>query len=165
MITLYNAISSDGFIARKDGSEDFIPDEVWKDFIDLCKKYDTVVMGRKTYETIQAYPKEHIQEFENLKIEKIIITRNKTFLSKSDYIITHTLKDAFATGNNILLTSGSTLNTSALKEGLIDKVIFNVLPEKIGEGIKVFEIEANLILISEKNTEGGRKWREYNVKI
>ena len=38
MITLYNVISADGYITERDGSEDFIPDSVFDDFIDLCKE-------------------------------------------------------------------------------------------------------------------------------
>ena len=38
MLTLYNVISSDGFIARNDDSEDFILDNLWKNFdiINTC---------------------------------------------------------------------------------------------------------------------------------
>ena len=50
MVTLYNVVSSDGYIAREDGSEDFIPDELWPLTLEVFKKFDVLVMGRKPYE-------------------------------------------------------------------------------------------------------------------
>ena len=164
MITLYNVISADGFIARKDGSEDFIPEGLWGEFLDLCKGYDTIVMGRKTYEAIQEYPRDHIEEFEKLDIKKVIVTKDNNFLVKPHYIISHSPEEALIIGKNTLLTSGPTLNTYFLEKGLIDKVILNVLPEKIGEGIRLFNIEPKLALVFEKEISVGRKWQEYKVE-
>lgn len=163
MVTSYNVISSDGFIATPDGSEDFIPDEVWDDFMDVCRNYDTVVMGRKTYETIQAYPIYMVKDFEDLNIKKIIVTSNDKFIPKYGYLIAHSPKDAFLEGQHILLTSGPTLNSSALSEGLIDTVILNILPEKIGSGIKVFDTNPRLTLLSTVNKPGNRKLCTYSI--
>ena len=44
MVTIYNVISSDGFIVRKDGSESFIPDELWPLTLEIFKKFDVLVM-------------------------------------------------------------------------------------------------------------------------
>ncbi len=163
MVTLYNVISSDGFIARLDGSEDFIPDEVWNDLLDICKNYDTVVVGRKTYETILAYPQAMIKKFEDLKIQKIVVTNDNNFTAKPGYIITHSPKEAFSIGQNILLTSGPTLNSSALSEGLIDKVILNTLPDKINVGIKVFNNDPKLIPLSSIDKPNNRKLCFYSI--
>lgn len=163
MVTSYNVISSDGFIARPDGSEDFIPDEVWDDFLDICRNYDTVVIGRKTYETIQGYPKEMVKDFEDLNIKKIIVTSNDKFIPKYGYLVANSPKDALLEGQDILLTSGPSLNSSALSEGLIDKVILNILPEKIGFGIKVFDTNPKLTLLSAVNKTGNRKLCTYSI--
>lgn len=48
MVTIFNIISADGYIARENGEEDFIPDELWFEFLKLCKNYDAFIMGRKT---------------------------------------------------------------------------------------------------------------------
>lgn len=164
MVTLYNVTSKDGYIARLDGSEDFIPDELWNDFIDMCKKNDTVVIGRKTYQTIQNYSEQMIKKFEDLNIKRVVVTRDINFTVKPSYIITHSPKEAFTLGRNILLSSGPTLNTSVLELGLIDKVILNILPLEIGSGIKVFNTEVNLVPISEKDVVDGKKLCEYLIK-
>jgi dihydrofolate reductase len=55
-VTLYIAASLDGFIARTDGSLDWlpVPDEGEEDYgyEAFFKTVDTVVMGRKTYEQV-----------------------------------------------------------------------------------------------------------------
>ena len=79
MLTLYNVISSDGFIAAKDGGEDFIPDEVWGDFLELCAKYDALILGKNAYAAIQSFGKELVEPFEKLSIKKIVVTRDKNF--------------------------------------------------------------------------------------
>lgn len=163
MLTLYNAVSEDGFIASKDGAEEFIPDEVWGDFLSLCKMYDSLMMGRKTYETIQAYPEEMIKEFESLNIKKIVVTSNNKYNVKPGYLIVGSPKDALPLGINILLSSGPTLNESVLSQGLVDTVIKNIIPEKIGDGIKQFEKQPNLFLESEEDMGGGRKLCTYKV--
>ncbi|MFA6094724.1 MAG: dihydrofolate reductase family protein [Candidatus Paceibacterota bacterium] len=164
MLTTYNVVSQDGYIARKDGSEDFIPDELWGDFLAVCKKYGVVVMGRITYETIQAYPTEMVENFESSDIKKVVITKNSQFVPKPGYFALHSLEEVLSLGDNILLSSGPSLNTHALEQGLIDKVIQNVLPEKIGGGIKVFNGETCLELVSEECKADGRLLRTFDVQ-
>ena len=102
MVTLYNIISSDGFIASKDGSEHFILDELWQNFLNLCKEYDALVIGRKTYDAIQGYGKELLDPFEKLPIQKIIVTHDRKFRPKASYIVAHSPKDAVSLRENIL---------------------------------------------------------------
>ncbi len=139
MLTLYNVISPDGFIAAKDGNEDFIPDEVWSDFLELCAKYDGVIIGKNTYRTIQSFGKDLVEPFEKLSIPKVIVTRDKNFKPKKGYAVMNSLREAAALHPNMLLSSGPKLNTAFLKEKLIDRVILNKLPVKIGDGIPQFE--------------------------
>ena len=163
MVTLYNVVSADGYIARKNGDEDFIPDELWADFISLCKRNDILVIGRKTYEAIQNYPEKLIKQLEELEIKRVVVTTELNFKIKPAYIIARSPKEAFGLGENILLSSGSSLNTSSLEQGLIDNIILNILPEKIYEGVRQFNIEPKLSFVSEKIIEDGRKWCEYNI--
>lgn len=51
-----------------------------------------------------------------------------------------------------------------LRAGLVDRIVFNVLPESIGNGQKVFEDEPELALVSEKKMGSGRVWRVYEMK-
>jgi dihydrofolate reductase len=163
MVTLYNAISQDGYISRKDGGEDFIPDELWLEFLDLCKQYDVLMIGRKTYETIQNYPEETIKELEGLDTKIVVATRNAMFTAKQKYIVVHSPQEALVMGSNILVTSGPDFNTSLLEQGLVDMVILNVIPEIIGQGIEQFRTRPSLTLLSEDKLNGGRKRLVYKV--
>ena len=151
MVTLYNVISEDGYIARKDGSEDFIPDELWPTTLDIFKKFDVLVMGRKTYETIQNYDKKSLELFEKLSIKKVVVTHDKNFQPNSGYITVNTPEDALKINPNTLVSSGPTLNNYLLEKKLINTIIFHQLPISIKAGILPFntEIKKSLILVSE----------------
>jgi dihydrofolate reductase len=163
MVTLYNVVSADGFVARVDGDEDFIPDELWNDFIALCRQHDVVVMGRKTYEAIQEYPPELVAEFERLPTKRVVISRNLALTPKSGYAITRSLGEAVRVGERVLISSGPTINDLAVREGLVDRVIWQVLPVKIGSGLRAFNVESNLKLLSKEDRPGGLKWRVYKA--
>ena len=60
-IILYIATSLDGYIARENGSVDWLPEHAESGYDEFYKTVDTVLMGRKTYEqilTFGAYPYE-----------------------------------------------------------------------------------------------------------
>ncbi len=151
MITCYNVISSDGYITRKDGSEDFIPDQLWSKTLDVFKRFDVLVVGRKTYDAIQNYDKEPLDLLEKLDIKKVVVTRNKNFQPKLGYIVVYTPEDVLHIGENILVLSGPTLNNYFLEKKLVDNIIFHQLPVSIGDGIRPFntEIKKRFILVSE----------------
>ena len=164
MVTLYNVISSDGFIARKDGGEDFIPDNLWPNFLNLCREYGALIMGRKTHDTIQNYDKELLQPFEELPIRKIVISGKRGFLPKKEYIVAYSPKDALALAPDALVSSGPTLNNFLLKNGMVKKIILHQIPVSIGEGIKPFDTNGiSLIPIGETAKLEGVRVYEYSV--
>lgn len=165
MVTLYNVISEDGYIATKDGSEHFIPDALWPTTLKLIGKYDVLVMGRKTYEAIQQYPPELLEPFEKLPIKKVVVTTNMDFHPCFGYMVSHSPQDTLAFGKNVLVSSGLTLNDAFLKCRLADKVIFHKIPIKIDEGMRPFEVgfEKTLILESETELDGGIKELTYRI--
>lgn len=154
MITLYNVVSADGYIARKDGSEDFIPDSYWPYTLGVLKQYDCIVIGRKTYDTIQQYEKELRDSFDALPIRKIVITTRQDFSPKQGYEVAHTPEEIVQTNLNTVVTSGPTLNQYLLDKNLVDKIIYHEVPVAIGEGIKPYyntaSVEAVKLAIAQK---------------
>ena len=138
MFTLFNVVSSDGFIARIDGSEDFIPDDVWPIFLELCTAYGTIIMGRKTYEAIQSYGKELRQPFDNLPVTKIVISNNRNLPLKKGYTLALSPQEAFAQAPNSLVSSGPGLNNQLLEDKLVEKIIIYQVPVSIKEGLAPF---------------------------
>jgi dihydrofolate reductase len=167
MVTLYNVISLDGFIADENGNEDFIPDEVWNDFLELCNIHDTLIIGKDTYAAIQSFGKELVEPFENTDIRKVIVTRDESFIPKATYEKVHSIDDSLKMGSNFLLSSGPSLNTAFLKEKLIDRIILNRLPTPLSKGIPQFETNTHPLLIPlpepTKETRDGRKFELYEV--
>lgn len=178
MITMYNVVSADGFISKLDRSEDFIPDEMWEEFLSLCQEYGSVIMGRKTYDAVQKYDSSLVMKFEALHIKRVVVSRDANFEPKNGYVVARSPKEAYMKATEaltkmnkrgekeVLLCSGPTLNTSILKEGMIDTVILEKLPVRLGDGLKPFdedEVKSELKLISKEDKGGGRERCIYSV--
>jgi dihydrofolate reductase len=139
MITLYNVVSADGFIAREDGSEDFIPDALWPETLKIMSAFDAVVMGRKTYAAMQQYDPSLLQPFEDLPIRKVVISRNPNLSLKPGYETIDSVDGIPALGHNVLVSSGPSLNNFLLNKGLVDKILRYELTQSIGKGIKAYD--------------------------
>ncbi len=141
MVTLYNVTSSDGFIARIDGSEDFIPDDLklWQKFIDLCLKYKILILGRKSYESIQGYDYTLKNSLELLPIKKIVVSRNKSFQLKDGYTLVNSIEEAIKQAPDALVSGGPNLNNYLLEHNFVKRIIQYKLPISIGDGIKPFD--------------------------
>lgn len=164
MVTIYNAVSADGFIAHKNGSEDFIPDDVWEDFLEMLGAHDVIVMGRKTYEAVQAYPAVMIHSFESIPMKRMVMSQEKDFVPKKGYSVMSSLSALSASGKSVLITSGPGLNTAALQAGIIDRIMLNVVPVTIGDGVPVFNAKPVLILLSTEDRPNGRKLCTYRIE-
>jgi len=165
MITLlYNVVSANGYIIERNGGEEFISDEIWKVFIELCKNYSVLVMGRKTYEALQKYDERLLNQLEELPIKKIVVSQNSDFQAKTGYFTLRSPED-LPFDEKILLSSGPSLNTACLKLGLIENVLLNVLPQTISGHLKVFEegMTPTLNLVHEEKYPDGRKLIFYQV--
>lgn len=167
MLTSYNVISADGFIAAADGSEDFIPDALWEDFLELLPEYDTLIIGRSTYTAIQSFGEALIHPFETTPIQKVVVTRDAAFPLKEGYVMAGSPCEALALGTNILLSSGPSLNTAFLKEGLIDQVLTIEIPVRLVSGIPRFAAgyAPELAPLPERSrqTRGGRFLQAFTV--
>ncbi len=164
MVTLYNVVSSDWFIADKDGEEDFIPDELWQKTLEVFSRFDTLVMGRKTYEALQAYPAALLQPFENLNIRKVVVSEHHEQL-KNGYVLCSSPEEAIRLGSNTIVSSGPTLNNYLLEHRLVNMVILHEIPIALNEGVPVFDASFKdmLVLESESDT-GGAKELVYRIR-
>lgn len=139
-IILYIAMSLDGFIAKKDGSIDWldtfnnsIEDMGYDTFI---KKINIVIMGNKTYEQILSfdcdypYKKQNGYVFSNKKTGK---DKNITFVSWNIKKIIDKLE------GNIWLVGGANLINQFIDYNLIDEFIIFTMPILLGDGIKLFD--------------------------
>jgi len=163
------AISLNGYIAKENGSEDFLSHENWEKFCDLAKEYGNFVVGRKTYEAVKNWNEGF--GFDDLKgIEKVIISENQNYKLDNGYTLALSPEDALLKLKNfdsILVTGGSTINTAFVKSNLLDEIILNLEPTIIGKGIPLFakyDFDKKLELVSSEQSESGILTVKYKVK-
>lgn len=135
-LKLFIAVSLDGYIARKDGSIDWLFTDADYGYKEFYSSVDTVLVGRKTYEQTLAFD-------ENFFSGKpcYVFTRKAigkagpvTFVSGDIAEFTKGLKDG--PGADIWLVGGS--ETIAALKHLIDGFIISIHPRILGAGIPLF---------------------------
>ncbi len=130
------AVSLDGFIAGPNGEYDWIVPDPAVDFRALYKEFDTVVMGRKTYEVITAQGGHGAMP--GLKV--VVFSRTRP---PAEYPGVSILRDPAKVvealkrekGRDIWLFGGGELFRSLLDAGLVDTVEVAVNPVLLGSGI------------------------------
>jgi|SRR3989344_421407 len=142
-VILTMAISANGIIATKEGSEDFLSHDNWIQFVNLANKIGCFIYGRKTYEAVIKWEGNYLRELS--KVRKVIISRSPIKLQEGFTIANspeEALKELEAEGfDEVIVAGGATINSEFAKRGLIDEVIFDVNPSILGEGIPVFAPE------------------------
>ena len=138
-VVLGLGISLDGYIARLDGSVDFL--FMPKDYSmgPFFKTIDTAVLGRKTYD-------------DGLKMGGSFIGKTKYYVfsntqppgERNNVTFTNASPSSVIAeirkkpGKNIWLMGGGVLIRDFLKEDLVDELYLGVVPTLIGEGIPLF---------------------------
>lgn len=145
-IKLYIACSLDGYIAREDGSIDWLTEyennsETDYGYSEFYSSIGTVLMGRKTYEQVLGFgdwpygeKKAYVltRQTEPLRREK-----NVEFVSGDVGEFVRQLKED--TDEDIWLVGGSQLIKVFLEEGLVEDLIVFVVPIILGSGISLFD--------------------------
>lgn len=141
-VTFGCANSLDNFIAREDGGIDWL---MWNDQVSeimkqLWKTIDTVVYGRKTYETtlkmgMGGGPSGGLKSY---VCSRTLSSASDGFeLARGDAAeFLRRLKSA--PGKDICIMSGGVLAASLFEAGLIDEVGVNIHPVLLGSGIPLF---------------------------
>lgn len=144
-IIVYIATSADGFIARLDGSVDWLDRPQTAGDYGMAAFYrsiDTILWGRKTYEVALEFQKQGIPGAEfDPKVKNYAFSRKppKRPAPGVEFVtepIAAFAKRLRATpGKNIWMMGGAGLIGSFLDANEIDEFIIHVIPTFIGEGI------------------------------
>jgi len=152
-VTIHMAASLDGFIARKEGSVDWL--ETSDEFAGgktmdpelvgaFLKGIDCYVMGSRTYETALGFeakglgwPYGHTPTIV-LTRRELPRTRDTVELYSGDLaqLVNGRLRPAF---RSIWFVGGGMVAAQCLRLGLADEVRYSILPILIGEGIPFFD--------------------------
>ena len=134
-------ISIDGYIARPDGSIDFLFMPKDYSMAPFFKRIDVAIMGRKTYEVAkkmggaQGELKTYVMSQSLPAGER----EGMTFTAASPRELVSELRKQ--PGKDIWLMGGGELARAFLLEDLVDQLYLGVVPVLIGEGVPAFPIE------------------------
>ncbi|HEX6045409.1 MAG TPA: dihydrofolate reductase family protein [Pyrinomonadaceae bacterium] len=180
-VTIHMAASLDGFIARKDGSVDWMEtsDEfIGGDSLDpehieaFLKTIDCYVMGSRTYETAVgfetkglgwAYGDKPTFVLTSRKLPKI---RDTVEFYSGDLaeFVDEKLRPAFG---SIWFVGGGAVSGECLRRGLADEIRYSIVPILIGDGISFFEklgTDVPLHLVEIKAYKSGVVELRYDVR-
>jgi len=145
-IIVYIAISADGFIARPDGSVDWLDRPRPKGNYGMgkfLKSIDTVLWGRKTCDMAVDFQKKGVPGTAfDTRVKNYVFTRSlpQTPAPAGVEFVSEPIQ-AFATrlrkkkGKDIWMMGGAGIIASFLDQGEIDEFMIHVIPKFIGEGI------------------------------
>ena len=171
-ICYHVAVTLDGFIARPDGSTEGFPEDGdhVEDYTSALADYDTVIMGRNTYEFGYAFglkPGERAYpHMEHWIFSKSIDVTPKDGVNVVRKYCLETIDELRAMeGSDIYLCGGSVLAGWLLSEGKIDRMILKLNPVTFGEGLPLFSGQTSHLekfdLLSTKPYENGVILNEY----
>ncbi len=174
---VYSLTSSlDNFIARADGAYDWIlmDDEIMSEFPKLFASFDTVLMGRKTYDVTLTQSPEAGQEASGfMGMKTYVFSRtlqessnaSVSVVSGNAAAFVRSLKDE--SGKDIWLMGGGALAASLLQERLVDEISLAIQPVLLGSGIPLFPdlgLQLDLQLLETKTYKNGIVSLKYSVK-
>ena len=134
-------ISLDGYIARPDGSVDFLFMPKDYSMAPFFKRCDTAVLGRKTYE---AGLKMSGGKMSGYGMKCYIFSKTLGQVGHKDFAAVKEAPKPFIEalrkrkGKDIWLMGGGELARTFLREDLVDELYLGVVPTLIGEGIPAF---------------------------
>jgi dihydrofolate reductase len=139
-IVLGLGISIDGYIARLDGTFDFLFMPKDYSMADFFASIDTGIMGRKTYDVSKAMGGGSFGP----KIKSYVLSRTLppgeregvTFTQESPAALVEKIRQH--KGKDIWLMGGGEVVRDFLKADLVDELYIGVVPVLLGEGIPLF---------------------------
>ncbi len=180
-VTIHMAASLDGFIARNDGSVDWLEtadqfdggDTMTPEFVaEFLTTIDCYVMGSRTYETALEFEARGMGWSYGDKPTFVLTSRElrKTRASVEFYsgelarLVTERLKPNF---RSIWFVGGGAVCGECLRLGLADEVRYSIMPILIGEGVSFFDrldTDVALHLVEVKGYDSGMVALRYEVR-
>ncbi|HNT30310.1 MAG TPA: dihydrofolate reductase family protein [bacterium] len=169
-VSMFMAMSLDGYIADVQGGEDFLSHDNWLTLTSLVRENGSLIWGRRTCEAVQNWDESYLSaEFTNAA--KIVLTRRKHYQSAPGFTAVSTPENAlaFLSAGGIetaLVSGGSSTNGAFLSAGLVDELILNIEPVLLGGGIPLIDRLAESIslkFVSSKAIKNGILQLRYRV--
>lgn len=161
------ACSLDGFIAGPNDDFDWITPEPSFDFEGLYAQFDTLLMGRRTYEIVRAAG-------ESFRGKQVVVA-SRTLRPESHPeidVVSESLEERIRelrtqSGRDIWLYGGGELFSQVLTWGLVDTVEPALMPILLGSGIRFLPspaVRRRLTLVGHRAYPSGMVLLEYEVQ-
>lgn len=165
-VILYMAVTANGFIARENDKTSW-PKTEWESYRNMVKKAGNIIIGRRTYQIMKEKG-----EFERIENPFTVVVTHQQFKSNKNFAFAKSPKDAVKLlkkkgFTEAVVAGGGKLNSSFIKENLIDDIYLDVEPLLFGRGIKLFsegDFEADLQLVETKKLSPDEVQLHYKVK-
>jgi len=146
IVSVYIAVSLDGFIARKDGSVDWLEHESgaedygYRSFIETV---DVLAMGRNTFDQVRSFDGNWPYQVPVVVVTRAmseddvpadLVGRVSVSARKPEAL----LRQLAERGAKHVYVDGGLLVQSFLHAGLVDRLILTRLPVLLGDGIPLF---------------------------
>lgn len=164
-VTLFIAMSLDGYIADKDGGVDWLngqeeDGENMDTYSEFIKTIDTIIMGWNTYHQVitELSPEEWVypeQVSFVITHREIPSTERIRFTSEAPCDLVKRLREE--EGNGIWICGGASIVRQLMETDLIDTLHISVIPTLLGDGVRLFgplEKEQKLRLVKTQSYNG-----------
>jgi dihydrofolate reductase len=143
MVSVFIGISVDGFIARPNGDLDFLPPGGGEPhgYDEFMASVDALVIGRKTFETVLAYPKWPYGD------KRVVVLSSKPLdmsgvrggiVEQMSGVPAEIISNLAESGAHNLYVDGGITIQRFLRAGRIERLIITRVPVLIGDGIPLF---------------------------
>jgi dihydrofolate reductase len=172
-VVLYVAASLDGFIARENGSVDWLdpyqkPGEDYG-YAGFYRSVGATIMGANTYRQVKEFGRWPYGDTVNYVISTVMMDQPKG--GRVNYYygdLAGLVREAGAqTRKDIWLVGGAQVTQEFWRLGLIDEIFLTIIPVMLGSGLPLFDTtgrEADLQLRHNANYRNGVVQMRYKVK-
>jgi dihydrofolate reductase len=140
-ISIYMAVSLNGFISNSRNEPDWLSPEFDQSFVSMCQKYKAVIMGKTTYNKLSP-------DYLPLTSEgtTVVLTSDKQAKSDNPTVVfaqntaSEIVRMLISKGHTEALIIGGTMTVSEfINAGLVNDIYFVLEPVLFGTGLPLFE--------------------------
>lgn len=171
--SVFVGTSVDGFIARRDGSFDFLPADGGEPhgFTEFLASVDAIVMGRNTFDTVMAmdgwfYGTKRVVVLSSRPLDLSEARARGGVVELMSGEPTAIVGALARTGAHHLYVDGGLTVQRFLRAGLIHRLVITRVPVLIGEGIPLFGMlghDVKLRHVTTRHFQSGLVQTEYEV--
>lgn len=153
-VSLFISTSLDGYIAREDGSIDWLFNDQDYGYEAFYEEVDTVIMGRHTWNKLKEIGDYPFNDKQGVVFSSTLAGQtdpNVTFVTEP--VVDWLQREKQTDRGTIWLMGGAKLVDECLQAGRVDEIILSIHPILLGNGIPLFrgkQPETRLELVSQR---------------